>query len=106
MRRQREEKFRMGNFMDNRERDMRMNQGGAMGMGDMPFGTPNQKFPMGGMGFEGQQGMGGPSSGGMMSNDMRNERFQQGGPRGMGPGNPGFGRVREEFDGPAKKPRF
>lgn len=37
---------------------------------------------------------------------QRNERFAQGGPRGMGPGNPGYGRVREEFDGPAKKPRF
>lgn len=37
---------------------------------------------------------------------QRNERFAQGGPRGMGPGNAGFGRVREEFDGPAKKPRF
>lgn len=35
-----------------------------------------------------------------------NERFAQGGPRGMGPGNPGYGRVREEFDGPTKKPRF
>ncbi|KAM4597537.1 splicing factor, proline- and glutamine-rich-like isoform 2-T2 [Polymixia lowei] len=106
MRRQREENYRMGNFMDNRDREMRMNPGGAMGMADMPFGGPNQKFPMGGMGFEGQQGMGGPSPGGMMPNEMRNERFPQGGPRGMGPGNPGFGRVREEFDGPAKKPRF
>lgn len=37
---------------------------------------------------------------------QRNERFAQGGPRGMGPGNPGYGRVREEFDGPSKKPRF
>ncbi|XP_029919213.1 splicing factor, proline- and glutamine-rich isoform X2 [Myripristis murdjan] len=106
MRRQREENYRMGNFMDSRDREMRMNPGGAMGMADMSFGTPNQKFPMGGMGFEGQQGMGGPSPGGMMGNEMRNERFPQGGPRGMGPGNPGFGRVREEFDGPAKKPRF
>ncbi|XP_019960200.2 splicing factor, proline- and glutamine-rich isoform X1 [Paralichthys olivaceus] len=104
MRRQREENYRMGNFID-REREMRMNPGGAMGMGDMPFGAAGQKFPMGGMGFEGQQGMG-PSSGGLMGNEMRNERFAQGGPRGMGPGNPGFGRVREEFDGPAKKPRF
>lgn len=32
---------------------------------EMPFGSPNQKFPMGGMGFEGQQGMGGPSPAGM-----------------------------------------
>lgn len=37
---------------------------------------------------------------------QRNERFSQGGPRGMGPGNLGYGRVREEFDGPSKKPRF
>lgn len=37
---------------------------------------------------------------------QRNERFAQGGPRGMGPGNPGYGRVREDFDGPTKKPRF
>ncbi|XP_034400474.1 splicing factor, proline- and glutamine-rich isoform X1 [Cyclopterus lumpus] len=107
MRRQREENYRMGNYMD-RDREMRMNPGGALGMGggggggDMPFGGANQKFPMG---FEGQKGMG-PAAGGLMGNEMRNERFAQGGPRGMGPGNPGFGRVREEFDGPAKKPRF
>ncbi|XP_075995442.1 splicing factor, proline- and glutamine-rich [Genypterus blacodes] len=105
MRRQREENYRMGNFMD-REREMRMNAGGALGMAEMAFGASGQKFPMGGMGFEGQQGIGGPSPGGMMNNEMRNERFPQGGPRGMGPGNPGFGRVREEFDGPSKKPRF
>ncbi|XP_039977891.1 splicing factor, proline- and glutamine-rich isoform X3 [Xiphias gladius] len=104
MRRQREENYRMGNFMD-RDREMRMNPSGALGMGDMPFGASNQKFPMSGMGFEGQQGMG-SSSGGLMGNEMRNERFAQGGPRGMGPGNPGYGRVREEFDGPSKKPRF
>ncbi|KAK2830719.1 hypothetical protein Q5P01_018650 [Channa striata] len=104
MRRQREENYRMGNFMD-RDREMRMNPGGALGMGDMAFGASGQKFPMGGLGFEGQQGLG-PSSGGLMGNEMRNERFGQGGPRGMGPGNPGYGRVREEFDGPAKKPRF
>ncbi|XP_078123621.1 splicing factor, proline- and glutamine-rich [Sander vitreus] len=104
MRRKRDENYRMGNFMD-RDREMRMNPGGALGMGDMPFGGSNQKFSMGGLGFEGQQGMG-PASAGLMSNEMRNERFAQGGPRGMGPGNPGFGRVREEFDGPAKKPRF
>ncbi|XP_067468354.1 splicing factor, proline- and glutamine-rich isoform X1 [Thunnus thynnus] len=104
MRRQREENYRMGNFMD-RDREMRMSSGGGLGMGDMPFGGSNQKFPMGGLGFEGQQGMG-PSSGGLMNNEMRNERFAPGGPRGMGPGNPGYGRVREEFDGPTKKPRF
>ncbi|TKS88870.1 Splicing factor, proline- and glutamine-rich DNA-binding p52/p100 complex, 100 kDa subunit [Collichthys lucidus] len=104
MRRQREENYRMGNFMD-RDMEMRMNAGGALGMGDMPFGASNQKFPMGGLGFEGQQGMG-SSPGGLMGNEMRNERFAQGGPRGMGPGNPGYGRVREEFDGPTKKARF
>ncbi|XP_026203280.1 splicing factor, proline- and glutamine-rich isoform X2 [Anabas testudineus] len=68
MRRQREENYRMGNFMD-RDREMRMNPGGAMGMGDMAFGGSNQKFPMGGMGFDGQQGLG-PSSGGLMGNEM------------------------------------
>lgn len=35
----------------------------------MAFGSSNQKFAMGGMGFEGQQGMG-PSSGGLMGNEM------------------------------------
>uniref|UniRef100_A0A3Q3J870 RRM domain-containing protein n=1 Tax=Monopterus albus TaxID=43700 RepID=A0A3Q3J870_MONAL len=89
MRRQREENYRMGNFMDV----------------NMSFGASGQKFPMSGMGFEGQQGMG-SSSGGLMGNEMRSERFSQGGPRGMGPGNAGYGRVREEFDGPSKKPRF
>uniref|UniRef100_W5LYL9 Splicing factor proline/glutamine-rich n=1 Tax=Lepisosteus oculatus TaxID=7918 RepID=W5LYL9_LEPOC len=118
MRRQREESYRMGGYMDNREREMRLSGGGSMGMSDMPFGSPNQKFPMGGMGFDNHQGMGAPAAGGMggamMPADMRNERFPQGGPggprgmgpAGMGPGNPGFGRGREEFDGPAKKPRF
>ncbi|XP_068189591.1 splicing factor, proline- and glutamine-rich isoform X2 [Antennarius striatus] len=104
MRRQREENYRMGNFMD-RDREMRMSAAGSLGMGDMPFGAANQKFAMGGLGFEGQQGMG-PSSAGLMGNEMCNERFAQGGPRGMGPGNAGYGRVREEFDGPSKKPRF
>ncbi|CAG5889528.1 unnamed protein product [Menidia menidia] len=105
MRRQREENYRMGNFID-RDREMRMHAGGAMGMGgDMAFGAANQKFPMSGMGFENQQGMG-SAAGGLMNNEMRNERFAQGGARGMGPGAAGFGRVREEFDGPLKKPRF
>ncbi|XP_061615195.1 splicing factor, proline- and glutamine-rich isoform X2 [Phyllopteryx taeniolatus] len=104
MRRQREENYRMGNFMD-REREMRMSSSGAMGMGDMSFGAVTQNFSMSGMGFEGQQAMG-ASPGSQMSNDMRNERFTQGGPRGMGPGNGSYGRVREEFDGPAKKARF
>lgn len=103
MRRQREENYRMGNFME-RERDMRMSSGSSLSMGDVQFGTPNQKFGLSGIGFEGQQGMGG--SPGLMNNEMRSERFAQGGPRGMGPGNPGYGRVREEFEGPTKKPRF
>ncbi|XP_048824704.1 splicing factor, proline- and glutamine-rich isoform X3 [Lagopus muta] len=47
--------------------------------------------------------------------DPRPERFGQGGagpvggqgPRGMGPGTPtGYGRGREEYEGPNKKPRF
>ncbi|XP_023118971.1 splicing factor, proline- and glutamine-rich isoform X1 [Amphiprion ocellaris] len=104
MRRQREENYRMGNFID-RERELRMHSSGALGMSDLPFGGSGQKFPMSGLGFEGQQGMG-PSSGGLLGNEMRGERFTQGGPRGMGPGNAGYGRVREEFDGPAKKARF
>ncbi|XP_051948688.1 splicing factor, proline- and glutamine-rich-like [Xyrauchen texanus] len=106
MRRKREESYRMGGFMDNREREMRMNSGGGMGLAEMPFGSPGQKFPLTGMNFDSHQGLGGSPAGGMSTNEMRNERFQQGGSRGMGAGNPGFGRVREEFDGPAKKPRF
>ncbi|KAM8884229.1 splicing factor, proline- and glutamine-rich isoform 1-T1 [Synchiropus picturatus] len=102
MRRQQGDGFR--NFMD-MEREMRLSGGGNMNMADMPFGSNGQKFPMGGHGFDGQQGMG-ASSASLMANDMRNDRFGQGGPRGMGSGNNNFGRVREEFDGPAKKPRF
>uniref|UniRef100_A0A3Q2Y1S8 Splicing factor proline/glutamine-rich n=1 Tax=Hippocampus comes TaxID=109280 RepID=A0A3Q2Y1S8_HIPCM len=75
MRRQREESYRMGNFID-RERDMRMSAGAAVGMGGRFFFF------------------------------CRGERFAQGGPRGMGPGNGSYNRVREEFDLPAKKPRF
>lgn len=111
MRRQREENYRMGGggggggFMDNREREMRLKTGAGI-LADTPFGTPNPKF-LGGLAFDGAMGGGAPS-GGLMG-EMRGERFNQGGPggpRGMGPNNPGFGRVREEFDGPAKKPRF
>ncbi|XP_026989642.2 splicing factor, proline- and glutamine-rich isoform X2 [Tachysurus fulvidraco] len=108
MRRKREESYRMGGFMDNREREMRMGSGG-LGLADMPFGANNQKFPLARMNFDGHQGLGGPVAGGMVPNEMHNERFPQGGPagpRGMGPGSSGFGRVREEFEGPAKKPRF
>lgn len=35
---------------------------------DVQFGTPNQKFGLSGIGFEGQQGMGG--SPGLMNNEM------------------------------------
>ncbi|XP_077599248.1 splicing factor, proline- and glutamine-rich-like [Stigmatopora nigra] len=105
MRRQREESYRMGNYMD-RERDMRMSSSGAMGMGDMSYGTVAQNFAMSGMGFEGQQQMGN-SPGSQMTNDMRNERYAQSVPRGMGgPGNASYGRAREDFEGPAKKARF
>lgn len=62
LRRQREENYRMGNFMDRERGDMRLSSGG---IGDMSFGTPNQKFNMG---FEGQQGIG--TSPNLMSNDM------------------------------------
>ncbi|TSK28206.1 Splicing factor, proline- and glutamine-rich [Bagarius yarrelli] len=108
MRRKREESYRMGGFMDNRDREMRMGSGG-LGLADMPFGANNQKFPLARMNFDGHPGLGGPVAGAMVSSEMHNERFPQGGaagPRGMGPGNSGFGRVREEFEGPAKKPRF
>uniref|UniRef100_A0A3Q0QSD5 Splicing factor proline/glutamine-rich n=1 Tax=Amphilophus citrinellus TaxID=61819 RepID=A0A3Q0QSD5_AMPCI len=98
MRRQREENYRMGSFMDEYLTCL------PVCSVDMSFGGSSQKFSMSGLGFEGQQGMGGP--GGLMGSEMRNERFTPGGARGMGPGNPGYGRVREEFDGPTKKPRF
>uniref|UniRef100_A0A1A8DLH7 Splicing factor proline/glutamine rich (Polypyrimidine tract binding protein associated) n=1 Tax=Nothobranchius kadleci TaxID=1051664 RepID=A0A1A8DLH7_NOTKA len=102
MRRKREENYRMGNFVD-MEREMRMHTSGNMN--DMSFSASSQKFQMGGLNFESQAGMA-SSPGGLISNEMRNERFSQGGARGMGAGAAGFGRVREEFDGPVKKPRF
>ncbi|XP_072532070.1 splicing factor, proline- and glutamine-rich isoform X2 [Salminus brasiliensis] len=70
MRRKREESYRMGGFMDNRDREMRMNPGGGLGLADMPFGSPNQKFQLSGMNFDSHQGMGGPASGGMVPNEM------------------------------------
>lgn len=36
---------------------------------DMAFGGAGQKFPMGGLGFEGQQGMG-SAAGGLMGKEM------------------------------------
>ncbi|XP_066494287.1 splicing factor, proline- and glutamine-rich [Tiliqua scincoides] len=133
MRRQREESYsRMGymdpvsqgwknptNLVTQRERDMRMGGTSTMNMGD-PYGTAAQKFPpIGGgtgLGYETSPGVGQASmSGSMMGSDMRPERFGQGGagpvggqgPRGMGPGTPAaYGRGREEYEGPNKKPRF
>ncbi len=37
---------------------------------DMSFGSPSQKFQLAGINFEGHQGMGGPSPGGMVTNEM------------------------------------
>ncbi|XP_070806006.1 splicing factor, proline- and glutamine-rich isoform X1 [Pituophis catenifer annectens] len=119
MRRQREESYTRMGYMDPRERDMRMGGTSAMNMGD-PYGTTAQKFPPlaggTGLGYETNPGVGQTSmSGTMMGSDMRPERFGQGGagpvggqgPRGMGPGTPAaYGRGREEYEGPNKKPRF
>ncbi|CAD7673087.1 unnamed protein product [Nyctereutes procyonoides] len=119
MRHQREESYSRMGYMDPRERDMRMGGGGAMNMGD-PYGSGGQKFPPlgggGGIGYEANPGVPPATmSGSMMGSDMRTERFGQGGagpvggqgPRGMGPGTPaGYGRGREEYEGPNKKPRF
>uniref|UniRef100_A0A8C8RAA1 RRM domain-containing protein n=1 Tax=Pelusios castaneus TaxID=367368 RepID=A0A8C8RAA1_9SAUR len=119
MRRQREENYSRMGYMDPRERDMRMGGASTMNMGD-PYGAAAQKFPpmggAGGIGYEASPGVGQPAmSGSMMGSDMRAERFGQGGagpvggqgPRGMGPGTPaGYGRGREEYEGPNKKPRF
>ncbi|XP_042296887.1 splicing factor, proline- and glutamine-rich isoform X2 [Sceloporus undulatus] len=119
MRRQREESYSRMGYMDPRERDMRMGGTSTMNMGD-PYGTAAQKFPpLGGgtgLGYETSPGVGQASmSTSMMGSDMRPERFGQGGagpvggqgPRGMGPGTPAaYGRGREEYEGPNKKPRF
>uniref|UniRef100_A0A3Q2QQT1 Splicing factor proline/glutamine-rich n=1 Tax=Fundulus heteroclitus TaxID=8078 RepID=A0A3Q2QQT1_FUNHE len=104
MRRQREENYRMGNFME-RDVDIRMHTSGSLGIGEMSFSGSSQSFAMSGLAFEGQSGLG-SSPGSLMANEMRNERFAQSGARGMGAGTSGYGRVREEFDGPIKKPRF
>ncbi|XP_062818158.1 splicing factor, proline- and glutamine-rich isoform X2 [Anolis carolinensis] len=120
MRRQREESYSRMGYMDPRERDMRMGGTSTMNMGD-PYGTAAQKFPpLGGggtgLGYETSPGVGQTSmTSSMMGSDMRPERFGQGGtgpvggqgPRGMGPGTPAaYGRGREEYEGPNKKPRF
>ncbi|XP_030644477.1 uncharacterized protein LOC115824894 [Chanos chanos] len=56
MRRKRKEPHGTGGFMDNRGPEMRMNPGGGLGMPDLPPGSPNQKFPLAGMGSDGHQG--------------------------------------------------
>ncbi|XP_068923996.1 splicing factor, proline- and glutamine-rich isoform X1 [Petaurus breviceps papuanus] len=117
MRRQREESYSRMGYMDPREREIRMGAG-TMNMGD-PYGSGSQKFPPlggGGIGYEASPGVPPTAlSGSMMGSDMRTERFGQGGagpvggqgPRGMGPGTPAaYGRGREEYEGPNKKPRF
>ncbi|XP_060760719.1 splicing factor, proline- and glutamine-rich isoform X2 [Neoarius graeffei] len=71
MRRKREESYRMGGFMENREREMRMSSGGGLGLADMQFGSNSPKFPLTRMSFDhGHQGLGGPVTGGMVSNEM------------------------------------
>ncbi|XP_067317502.1 splicing factor, proline- and glutamine-rich-like isoform X2 [Anolis sagrei] len=119
MRRQREESYSRMGYMDPRERDMRMSGTSTMSMGD-PYGTAAQKFPpLGsgtGLGYENSPGVGQTSmTSSIMASDTRPERFGQGGagpiagqgPRGMGPGTPAaYGRGREEYEGPNKKPRF
>ncbi|XP_031822196.1 splicing factor, proline- and glutamine-rich [Sarcophilus harrisii] len=117
MRRQKEESYSQMGYMDPRERDLRMGAG-TMNMGD-PYGSGSQKFPPvggGGIGYEANPGVPPTAlSGSMKGNDMRTERFGQGGagpvagegPTGMGPGTPaGYGRGREEYERPNKKPRF
>ncbi|XP_053310661.1 splicing factor, proline- and glutamine-rich isoform X2 [Spea bombifrons] len=108
MMRQRDD-YRMG-YMDPREREMRMGAN-AMAMG-------GQKYPpMGpGMGYDGNPAV---AQAAMMGSDMRNDRFVPGnagtpnaqGSRGIGSVPPaaagaGYGRAREDYEGPNKKPRF
>ncbi|TRY94427.1 hypothetical protein DNTS_011353 [Danionella cerebrum] len=66
MRRKREESYRMGGFMDNNDRGMRMTPGAGLGMAGLSFGS-NQNFSMTGMNFE---GLGGSTSGSLVSNEM------------------------------------
>ncbi|KAE8624222.1 hypothetical protein XENTR_v10005870 [Xenopus tropicalis] len=122
MRRQREEGYRMS-YMDPRERDMRMGAS-QMSMAD-PYGAASQKYPPlggAGMGYENSPGVAQATiSSSIMGGDMRNERFVQGNAgtpnaqasRGIGTVPPtaaagagGYGRGREEYEGPNKKPRF
>ncbi|KAM3933401.1 splicing factor, proline- and glutamine-rich isoform 1-T1 [Leptodactylus fuscus] len=120
MRRQREEGYRMG-YMDPREREMRMGAN-SMAMGD-PYGASAQKYPpLGapGMGYDGSPGVTQAAiASSLMAGDMRNDRFVQGNAgtpnaqasRGIGAVPPaaatgGYGRGRDDYDGPNKKPRF
>ncbi|MBZ3890933.1 Splicing factor, proline- and glutamine-rich [Sciurus carolinensis] len=114
MRHQREESYSQMGYMDTRERDMRMGGGGAMNMGDA-HGSGCQKCPPlsgggGSIGYEANPRVPPATmSGSMMGSDKSTEPFgqegegpmSQQGPRGMGPGTPeGYGRVREEYEGP------
>ncbi|XP_017291827.1 splicing factor, proline- and glutamine-rich isoform X2 [Kryptolebias marmoratus] len=74
MRRQREDSYRMGNFID---REMRMHTGGALGMDDMSFGGNNQQFSMSGLGFESQAGLG-SSPGSLIGNEMERRPMEGG----------------------------
>lgn len=120
MRRQREEGYRMS-YMDPRERDMRMGTN-SLSIAD-PYGTAAPKYPTlgsSGMGYEGSPGVTQAAiASSLMANDMRNDRFVQGtagapnaqASRGIGSVPPtagagGYGRGREEYEGPPKKPRF
>ncbi|XP_053563043.1 splicing factor, proline- and glutamine-rich [Bombina bombina] len=120
MRRQREDGYRMG-YMDQRERDMRMGTN-SMTLADQ-YGSANQ-YPLGttGMSYESNTAVAQATIGAsMLGSDMRNDRFAQGSTgspnaqaaRGMGTvqpaataGTTSYGRGREEYEGPNKKPRF
>ncbi|KAM8976718.1 splicing factor, proline- and glutamine-rich isoform 1-T1 [Pelodytes ibericus] len=121
MMRQRDDGYRMS-YIDPREREMRMGTN-AMSMGD-PYNSASQKYPplgAAGMGYEGSPGVAQAAIGAsMIGGDMRNERFGQGNAgtpsaqasRGIGAVPPaaaagaGYGRTREDYEGPNKKPRF
>lgn len=120
MRRQRDEGYRMG-YMDPRERELRMGAN-SMSMGD-PYGAAAQKYPpLGapGMGYDGSPGVTQAAiASSLMAGEMRNDRFVQGNAgtpnaqasRGLGAVPPaagagGYGRGREDYEGPNKKPRF
>ncbi|XP_063310921.1 splicing factor, proline- and glutamine-rich isoform X2 [Pelobates fuscus] len=124
MMRQRDDSYRMS-YMDPRERDMRMGAN-AMSMAD-PYSSSSQKYPQlaaASMGYEGSPGVAQAAIGAsMIASDMRNERFVQGNAgtpntqasRGIGSvpaaaaavaAAAGYGRAREDYEGPNKKPRF